>query len=66
MKTPRPITFNSVPKRMAVYARVSTEEQTKGNYPSCTSQGKNWKPPVKHMAGEFSTVFMMMAIVLAP
>lgn len=23
---------------MALYARVSTEEQTKGNYPSCTSQ----------------------------
>jgi len=25
-------------KRMALYARVSTEEQTKGNYPSCHSQ----------------------------
>lgn len=25
-------------KRMALYARVSTEEQTRGNYPSCTSQ----------------------------
>lgn len=25
-------------KRMALYARVSTEEQTKGNYPSCESQ----------------------------
>lgn len=25
-------------KRVALYARVSTEEQTRGNYPSCTSQ----------------------------
>ncbi len=25
-------------KRMLLYARVSTEEQTKGNYPSCDSQ----------------------------
>jgi site-specific DNA recombinase len=25
-------------KRMVLYARVSTEEQTKGNYPSCDSQ----------------------------
>lgn len=25
-------------KRMLIYARVSTEEQTKGNYPSCDSQ----------------------------
>lgn len=25
-------------KRMALYARVSTQEQTKGNYPSCDSQ----------------------------
>src|SRR5688500_17862661 len=25
-------------KRMALYARVSTEEQTKGTYPSCDSQ----------------------------
>lgn len=25
-------------KRMALYARVSTDEQTKGNYPSCRSQ----------------------------
>ncbi len=25
-------------KRMALYARVSTQEQTKGNYPSCESQ----------------------------
>ena len=25
-------------KRMALYARVSTQEQTKGQYPSCESQ----------------------------
>src|SRR5687768_16254559 len=25
-------------KRMLLYARVSTEEQTEGNYPSCDSQ----------------------------
>ncbi len=25
-------------KRMALYARVSSEEQTRGNYPSCSSQ----------------------------
>ncbi len=31
-KTPAP------KKRMLLYARVSTEEQTKGNYPSCDSQ----------------------------
>src|SRR5689334_22098039 len=36
-------TMISVPKarakkRMLLYARVSTEEQTKGNYPSCDSQ----------------------------
>lgn len=27
----------STRKRMLLYARVSTEEQTKGNYPSCDS-----------------------------
>jgi site-specific DNA recombinase len=26
------------PKRMALYARVSSDEQTRGNYPSCESQ----------------------------
>ena len=37
MKRPSP--KPSLPaKRMLLYARVSTEEQTKGNYPSCDSQ----------------------------
>lgn len=42
----------NAPKRVALYARVSSEEQTRGDYPSCTSQveeleaacrAKGWK-----------------------
>jgi site-specific DNA recombinase len=45
MKPQRPATTknhsaakSSTPKKMVLYARVSTEEQTRGNYPSCDSQ----------------------------
>jgi len=38
MKHHPPIKQFSPAKRMLLYARVSTEEQTKGNYPSCESQ----------------------------
>lgn len=40
MKPHRPSTTkkNANAKKMVLYARVSTEEQTRGNYPSCDSQ----------------------------
>lgn len=38
-KSKTPATFEVVArKRIALYARVSSEEQTRGNYPSCVSQ----------------------------
>lgn len=37
-KTQRQFKALTQRKRMALYARVSTQEQTKGNYPSCESQ----------------------------
>jgi site-specific DNA recombinase len=59
------VAFQKVPKRVALYARVSTQEQTKGLYPSCDSQieeleayckSKGWQvfEPIKdegHRAG---------------
>jgi site-specific DNA recombinase len=38
MNKPKTNNIPSVAKRVAVYARVSTQEQTKGQYPSCESQ----------------------------
>jgi DNA invertase Pin-like site-specific DNA recombinase len=38
IKPSTPISSGSPDKRVALYARVSSEEQTRGNYPSCTSQ----------------------------
>ena len=35
---PTTIKFSPAAKRMALYARVSTKEQTEGKYPSCDSQ----------------------------
>lgn len=37
-KTQTPSRSGSARKQMALYARVSTQEQTKGQYPSCDSQ----------------------------
>lgn len=65
MNKTKPTNTTSIPKRVALYARVSTQEQTKGQYPSCDSQieelesfcqSKGWQviEPIKdegHRAG---------------